>query len=208
MTMKNFRRSLYLMVSLAFFACLLPADAEATPYVGEIRMFAGSFPPAGWAFCNGQELPISENETLFNVIGTTYGGNGENTFALPDFQGRVAVGAGTSPVSGTTYVLDIAGNGRGGSETGTATYHNQALHQHGNLAASTGTAASASPEAGKTLAVPSALDRQEINIYTDAAPDTTAGSVVRSGDGTFDNRQPYLGVSYIISLFGVFPSPT
>lgn len=203
--MKNFRRSLCVLISLILIGCMLPAEADAEPYIGEIRIFAGSFPPSGWAFCNGQEIPISGNETLFSLIDTTYGGDGQNTFALPDFQERVPVGAGISPVSGTTYELGIWGNGRGGSETGMITYLNQALHQHGNLAASTGSADSASPEAGKALAVPSALDRQEINIYTDAAPDTTAGSVMRSGDGTFDNRQPYLGVSYIISLFGVFP---
>src|SRR6185436_5544147 len=74
------------------------------PYVGEIRMFGGSFAPAGWAFCNGQTLPISENETLFNLIGTTYGGDGQETFNLPDLQGRLPMHMGTGP-DGNTYQL-------------------------------------------------------------------------------------------------------
>src|SRR2546423_5930081 len=75
------------------------------PYVGEIRMFGGSFAPQGWAFCDGQLMAISENDTLFNLIGTTYGGDGQSTFALPNLQSRVPAHFGTSPVTGPTYTI-------------------------------------------------------------------------------------------------------
>src|SRR3712207_3804808 len=82
----------------------------AQPYVGEIRMFAGNFPPVGWLFCDGQQLPISENETLFQLIGTTYGGDGESTFNLPNFQSRIPIHMGTSSASGVTYQIgEMAG---------------------------------------------------------------------------------------------------
>src|ERR1043165_704350 len=96
----------------------------AQPYVGEIRMFAGNFAPAGWMFCEGQLLPISENETLFQLIGTTYGGDGQSTFALPDLRGRVPVHQGTNPGTGTTFTLAE----QAGAEEGTLTpQHNHAL---------------------------------------------------------------------------------
>src|ERR1700761_4920658 len=97
----------------------------AQPYIGEIRMFAGSFAPAGWAFCNGQILPISENETLFNLIGTTYGGDGQSTFALPNMQGRVAVHQGTGGGL-STYVVGETG----GTESVTLTTQQIPQHNH------------------------------------------------------------------------------
>jgi microcystin-dependent protein len=101
-----------------------------TPYVGEIRMFAGNFAPAGWAFCNGQLLPISENETLFNLIGTTYGGDGQETFALPNVQSRVPIHLGTSSASGVTYQIGEAA----GVETVTLTQNQMPIHSHPMLA--------------------------------------------------------------------------
>src|SRR5436305_2674029 len=102
----------------------------APPYVGEIRMFGGTFAPAGWAFCNGEVLPISENETLFNLIGTTYGGDGQSTFALPDLQGRVPLHVGSGFVLGQN----------GGSESVTLTTQQIPGHNHtANTTAAAGT---------------------------------------------------------------------
>src|SRR5689334_17233619 len=96
----------------------------AQPYVGEIRMFGGNFAPVGWAFCNGALLPISENETLFNLIGTTYGGDGQSTFALPDLQGRFPMHQGT--LAGTTFTIGE----KGGVETVTLTVNQIPTHSH------------------------------------------------------------------------------
>src|SRR5881394_3429311 len=98
----------------------------AQPYVGEIRMFAGNFAPAGWMFCDGQLLPISENETLFQLLGTTYGGDGQSTFALPDLRGRIPLHQGTSTASGTTYQLAESG----GVEEVTLTAQQIPIHTH------------------------------------------------------------------------------
>src|SRR5215216_1999859 len=103
----------------------------AQPYVGEIRMFAGNFAPAGWMFCEGQLLPISENETLFQLIGTTYGGDGESTFALPDLQGRLPIHMGTGP-DGITYQIGE----NGGVESVTLTTQQIPSHSHALLGSS------------------------------------------------------------------------
>src|SRR3954454_18393746 len=116
----------------------------AQPYVGEIKMFAGNFAPAGWMFCQGQLLPISENETLFTMIGTTYGGDGQSTFALPDLQSRIPLGSGND--NGNVHVLGEAG----GVEQVTLTVAQIPNHQH-PLLASTAPATTGSPE-GKVVA--------------------------------------------------------
>src|SRR5437773_12295055 len=118
----------------------------AQPYVGEIRMFGGNFAPAGWMFCDGQLLPISENETLFQLIGTTYGGDGQSTFALPDLRGRVPIHQGTN--QGTSYTLAETG----GVETVTLTTNQIPVHSHA-LQASTNIANQSSP-AGNVVAQP------------------------------------------------------
>src|SRR4051794_16013071 len=102
----------------------------AQPYVGEIRMFAGNFAPAGWMFCEGQSLPISENETLFQLIGTTYGGDGQETFNLPNLASRVPMHMGTGP-DGTTYQLAE----QAGTETATLTTPQIPAHSHPVVAA-------------------------------------------------------------------------
>src|SRR3954466_14331052 len=101
-----------------------------SPYVGEIRMFAGNFQPAGWAFCDGRLIPISENDVLFNLIGTTYGGDGQETFALPNLQSRVPIHQGTGPGIGTTYTLGEAF----GVESVTLTQQQIPTHSHALLA--------------------------------------------------------------------------
>ena len=169
------------------------------PYVGEIRMFAGNYAPAGWMFCSGQLLPISEYETLFNLIGTTYGGDGQSTFALPNLQGRLPLHMGTG--GGGTYTLAETG----GVETVTLTTSTIPQHSHA-LLASTNAAQQSSPSGNVT-----GQSGSSTHIYRPATPAqqmaaNSCGST--GGSQPHDNFQPYLCVSFIISLFGVFPSPT
>jgi len=164
-----------------------------TPYVGEIRMFAGNFAPAGWALCQGQILAISENDVLFTLIGTTYGGDGQTTFALPDLQSRVPVHVGPGFVQGHTA----------GVESVTLTTSQIPAHSHVPLCNS-GAGTNASPQND----VWAALDS---NIYSDVAPSVImAPSALGSTGGSqpHDNMVPFLVINFIISLFGVFPSPT
>jgi microcystin-dependent protein len=170
----------------------------AQPYVGEIRMFAGSFAPAGWMFCSGQLLPISENETLFQLIGTTYGGDGQSTFALPDLQSRVPIHMGTGS-SGTTYQLAE----RAGVESVTLTTQQIPQHSHSVLA-STGPGNQNNPNGSVTASSSS------VQIYVEDSPDSNFGNIVQpvGGSQPHTNIQPYLCISFIISLFGLFPSQT
>jgi microcystin-dependent protein len=171
------------------------------PYVGEIRMFAGNFAPAGWMMCEGQLLPISENETLFNLIGTTYGGDGQETFALPDLRGRVPIhmGQGTGLSS---YILSESG----GVEEVTVTVNQIPIHTHPALCVTSGGSASSDPTNGLWQ---NSDSLQYTNLPADAfmgaSPINTSGA---GGSQPHENQIPYLCVNYIISLFGVFPSPT
>ena len=167
----------------------------AQPYVGEIRMFGGNFAPAGWMFCEGQLLPISENETLFQLIGTTYGGDGESTFALPDLRGRIPVHQGNGFILAET----------GGAEEITLTTNQIAAHSHPFLAS---TAAGNAPNPAG--AVVSQTDGT-ISLYINDPPtgNMNAGAISPvGGSQPHTNFQPYLCINYIISLFGIFPSPT
>ena len=166
----------------------------AQPYVGEIRMFAGNFAPAGWMFCDGQLLPISEYETLFNLIGTTYGGDGQSTFALPNLRGRLPIHQG----SGFTLAET------GGVETITLTMSQIPAHTH-PLLASTDTGVDSNPANHSLAASPA------IAAYYDGSPSTAmSANSVRpvGGSQPHNNFQPYLCVDFIISLFGIFPSQT
>jgi microcystin-dependent protein len=166
----------------------------AQPYVGEIRMFAGNFPPVGWMFCEGQLLPISENETLFQLIGTTYGGDGESTFALPDLRGRIPIHQGNGFILAET----------GGAEEITLTISQIPAHSHPLLAANI---LGSDPNPGSNLLAESSV----VSLYQAAAP--SAAMAAQSigpvgGSQPHTNFQPYLCVDFIISLFGIFPSPT
>ncbi len=169
----------------------------AQPYVGEIRMFAGNFAPAGWMFCEGQLLPISEYDTLFNLIGTTYGGDGQSTFALPDLRGRLPIHQGNGFILAET----------GGAETITLTVSQIPAHSH-PLLASTDLGSSPDP-AGNVLATSRTAG---VDLYLEQTPPnaTMAANSISSVGGSqpHDNFQPYLCVDFIISLFGIFPSPT
>jgi microcystin-dependent protein len=163
----------------------------AQPYVGEIRMFGGNFAPAGWMFCEGQLLPISENETLFNLIGTTYGGDGQSTFALPDLRGRLPIHQGNGFILAET----------GGVEEVTLTVQQIPAHSH-PLLASGAVGNQVNPTGALTSnsqgAVPYIEDVTTLNMSPQAISPV-------GGSQPHTNFQPYLCVSFIISLFGIFP---
>jgi microcystin-dependent protein len=169
----------------------------AQPYVGEIRMFGGNFAPAGWMFCEGQLLPISENETLFNLIGTTYGGDGQSTFGLPDLRGRVPMHFGSGFIQAET----------GGVEEVTLTVNQIPAHNHPMGATEAGNSLSPS----NALAATVSSQQSGSNIYNAVAANTPlAPSSIQSTGGSqpHTNFQPYLCVNFIISLFGIFPPPS
>jgi len=162
------------------------------PFIGEIRIFAGNFAPAGWAFCDGQLLAISENETLFILIGTTYGGDGQSTFALPDLRGRIPVHPGTGFVVGQAQ----------GVEAVTLTVNQIPAHSHPFQA--TTNAADSNSANNNLLAQPPVILE-----YFAAAPTSlvSAQAVASNGGGQpHTNLQAYLCVNFIISLFGIFPT--
>jgi len=166
----------------------------AQPYVGEIRMFAGNFAPAGWMFCEGQLLPISEYETLFNLIGTTYGGDGQSTFALPDLRGRVPIHFGNGFTLAET----------GGVETVTLTVSQIPSHTHPLLST---TSIATQQNVTPNILAQATLFNPYINANpTQAMAAQAAGST--GGSQPHNNFQPYLCVDFIISLFGIFPSQT
>ena len=172
----------------------------ADPYVGEIRIFAGNFPPSGWAFCNGQQLPISENETLFQLIGTTYGGDGQSTFRLPNLQSRVPVHMGTNPSTGSTFQLGQTA----GVESVTLTTQQIPVHKHAAVGAAV---------TGDQTSLDNALPANSVTItpYLNSSPDAAFNAQaigVAGGSQPHGNTQPLLCMYYIISLFGRFPNPT
>jgi microcystin-dependent protein len=161
-------------------------------------MFAGNFPPNGWQFCNGQTMSISQNAALFSLIGTTYGGNGQTTFALPNLQGRIPLHWGTSPGGFTNEIGQT-----GGSTTVTLNDSTMPAHSH-QLLASSDAPTLGSPN-GNFLSQPL---RNGPPLYAPTSDVTLfPGSVNLTGDSQpFTREQPYLVVSFIIALFGIFPS--
>ena len=167
----------------------------AQPYVGEIRMFGGNFNPAGWWFCDGTLLPISEYETLFNLIGTTYGGDGQSTFAVPDLRGRLPIHQGNSFIVGEN----------GGSEEITLTVNQIPSHNHAYIT-STAAANSNSPTNQVLAQSTQRAIYFEASTTTNLAPNSISPPV--GGSQPHTNLQPFLCISFIISLFGIFPSQT
>jgi microcystin-dependent protein len=171
----------------------------ASPFLAEIKMFGGNFAPRGYAFCNGQILSISQNTALFSLLGTTYGGDGITNFALPNLQGRVPIhwgsGAGLS-----TYVIGE----QGGVENVTLIQSQLPSHNH-SLTASSGAGTGAAPAATEVLAASTTRDK----LYSTSAPNTTLSAQAigtTGGNLPHTNLQPYLAVSFIIALQGIFPS--
>ncbi|MBR1285145.1 phage tail protein [Bradyrhizobium sp. AUGA SZCCT0177] len=170
----------------------------SNPYIGEIRMFGGNFAPAGWAFCDGSLIAISENDALFTLIGTTYGGDGQSTFALPDLRGRLPIHQGQGPGIVQSYAVGETG----GVETVTLTTQQIPIHNHAFMA-STAIATNPSPS-GNVLATSPTISPFVIDV---AGPQLVATAVQGTGSNhPHDNMMPFLTVSYIISLYGIFPT--
>jgi microcystin-dependent protein len=172
----------------------------AEPFIGQITLFAGNFAPRGWAFCQGQLLAIAQNTALFSILGTTYGGNGQTTFALPDLRGRTPVGPGQGPGL-SNYSLGQSA----GVESVTLSMNEMPQHTHA-LNANTADATQRAPGVDRVLAREATA---QTAIYSTAAPNTAMspqaiGAVGSSQPHT--NLQPYLAVNYIIALEGIFPS--
>ncbi|MDP8979991.1 MAG: tail fiber protein [Acidobacteriota bacterium] len=166
----------------------------SSPYIGEIRMFAGNFAPVGWAFCNGAIIPIDQNDALFNLIGTTYGGDGQTTFALPDLQSRVPVHVGPGFTLAQT----------GGAESVTLTTSQIPAHSHVAQANSNaGNLASPSGGVWASDSILSSYDSNAPSVNMNAAAFGNSG-----GSQPHDNMLPFLCINFILSLFGIFPSQT
>lgn len=166
------------------------------PFVGEIRMFAGNFAPRGWALCDGQLLAISQNDALFSLLGTIYGGDGRTTFSLPDLRGRLALHAGTGPGLSERRL-----GSRGGEERHTLTANEIPRHNHGVQANSN--PATADNPVGNVFA-----DTGGHNSYNSATPNVSMGlaSSNAGGSQSHNNLMPFQCINYIISLFGIYPS--
>jgi microcystin-dependent protein len=167
----------------------------AQPYVGEIRMFAGNFPPVGWLFCDGTPLAISENETLFQLIGTTYGGDGQESFNLPDLRGRIPIHQGNGFILAET----------GGVEEVTLTTNQMPSHNHA-FVLDGGQGSTPNPGPQNLLAGSPNLDLYLLDVANQPLAPTSITPV--GGSQPHTNFQPYLCIEFIISLFGIFPSPT
>jgi microcystin-dependent protein len=173
------------------------------PYLGQLMQVAFNFAPPGWAFCDGQLLPIAQNQALFSLLGTIYGGDGETTFALPEMRGRVAVHSGNG--SAGPGLSPVPLGARGGAPTNTLVRANLPADPPNGFS---GAGDSASPT-GHVPAAAEDADRNGINLYSSQVPDTTmrAGSGGGGSSQSMTNMQPYTAVNYVIALTGVFPSP-
>ena len=168
----------------------------STPFVGEIRLFAGNFPPNGWLFCDGQLLAIAQSEVLFELIGTTYGGDGVNTFAVPDLRGRVPVHQGGNGQS--NYIIGQ----QGGVENVALAAGQMPPHTHAMLASTSPAGATHGPS--EVLGSSTAM-----NLYGTGTPNMAMdpNAVAKTGNSLpHDNMPPFVALSYIVSLFGIFPS--
>lgn len=176
-----------------------------TPYMGEIKIISWNYPPKGWVFCNGQTLPINQNQALFSLFGTSYGGNGQTTFGLPNMQGRVPVHMGSGFIVGqvggeTTHTLKVS----------EMPQHNHNIRADGSTAAGSNFSTPAATEMfGQSLGVPSSGTNFAVSPYGAAPPAgvLAPGTVTNSGGNQpHDNMQPYLVLNFVVALQGVFPS--
>jgi microcystin-dependent protein len=171
------------------------------PYLASIVMFAGNFAPRGWAFCSGQLMSIAQNTALFSLLGTTFGGDGVTTFALPDLRGRAPVGQGQGPGLTNISLGEVSG-----SENVTLTVSNMPMHNH-----TVGCDATGSTSLIPTGTIPGLSDNRnaEVTIYSAAVPNATMNPAMigmAGGSQPFGIRNPYLGINFIIALEGIFPS--
>lgn len=196
------------LILISFLFINIASAQQITPYVGEIRIFAGNFAPAGWAICDGSTLSRSENEILFQVIGTIYGGDGINTFKLPDFRSRVPIGSGQGATA-----KNVALGEKEGKETLILTENNLPAHTHlTQLAVSSQNATLKTPVANSSLAkqgVQSGRIFIPALLYNQEVPDMTLTAAVTSSVGEskpISIIKPYQVINYIIALEGRFPS--
>jgi microcystin-dependent protein len=174
------------------------------PFIGEIIMFAGNFNPRGWALCQGQILSIAQNTALFSILGTTYGGNGQTTFALPDLRGRVPVGQGQGPGLPAVSLGEVSG-----ANSSTLTIQQMPSHNHLVRANASNGNDSLPANAYLAAAVIPTDSNKSVSAYNTATDNTTLnpGAVgPTGGNQPFSLMQPYLGMNYIIALEGIFPS--
>jgi len=174
----------------------------SNPFIGEIIMFAGNFAPRGWAFCQGQLLAISQNTALFSILGTTYGGNGQTTFGLPDLRGRVPVGTGQGPGLSNVILGEVAG-------TSTVSLLLNQIPQHNHLINGVADLANTANPTGGSLAVGQGPNSSTVSLYSNQAPNASLNPQtcgIAGGGQPHNNMQPYLGINFIIALEGIFPS--
>jgi len=167
----------------------------ADSFVGEIRIFGGTFAPMDWAFCDGQTMPIAQYDVLYSLIGTIYGGDGVTNFNLPDLRGRVPVHQGQGPGGSNRVIGEVAG-----SETVTLTSAQMAAHRHTPLATSATATATSGPAGG-------VLANASIKVYGSGAPSKYLHGLAVTGGTTqpHENMAPFQTVNYIISMYGIFP---
>ena len=165
------------------------------PFLGEIRLFSFNFNPKGWVPCNGQLLPINQNQALFAILGTYYGGNGTTNFALPNIQGRMAVGVGSG------FNL-----GQAGGEQSHALTTSEIPQIGGQIQVNSGTGSTNTPGPTLYLATPATPDRQEIDLYSNSPANTALGQAISGGNQPHNNMPPYLVLNYCIAIQGIFPS--
>ncbi|MGA8223300.1 MAG: tail fiber protein [Candidatus Acidiferrales bacterium] len=193
------RRSLLLLIAVAFLICSPAAHAQATDaFLGQILMVSFQFAPKGWALCNGQILPITQNTALFSLLGTTFGGDGVRTFALPDLRGRVPIHQGTDSATGTPFTLGQTG----GEEQVTLLVSQIPAHTH-SLSAESAVGTSNNPSGNIWGA------QSRLNVYSSSSADIAmsfSSVSFAGGSQPHDNHSPYLTINYIIALVGVFPS--
>lgn len=181
----------------------------ADPFLGEIRMVGFTFAPRGWAFCAGQLLALAQNQALFALLGTTYGGNGQTTFGLPNLGGRVPVGTGQSPGATNVILGEIAGTNNTTLTTSQMPTHNHSIIvSGGGTLASTEPGTAHTPASGSYLAASDQRNRQfaSSGSATLAAAPITANAAMSGGSQPLSIMQPYLGINFIIALEGIFPS--
>lgn len=167
------------------------------PFVGEVRMFAGNFAPRGWAFCDGQLLAVSQNDALFSLLGTIYGGDGRTTFGLPDLRGRIPIHAGSGPGLSPRRL-----GAKAGAEKVTLTVNQMPSHNH-RMQASQDAGNSALPSGG----VPASTGAVRLFSPTfQATPMNSSTLNTTGGSRSHTNLQPFLCINFIIALFGIYPS--
>jgi microcystin-dependent protein len=195
-----FTRLLALITGGIFFGAAKNAHAEAQsndPFIGEIILFGGNFAPRGWAFCEGQLIAISSNQALFAILGTTYGGDGRTTFALPDLRGRAPIQQGSGPGLSTRRLGE-----KGGAETHQLTTGEMPSHNH-SANAHNGNGSSDNPSGLLPAQNPAGIPEYAAGATAAMASDAIGNN---GGSQAHNNMQPFLGLNYIIALIGTFPS--